>query len=64
MLEIFNNIWVILISCILIFIIIKKIINLYKPFDIEDYILKYQKNDKINENKININDIALFYFGI
>ena len=66
-----DNYWFIFFSIILIFIIIRKINNLNKPFDENEFINKYKnytkiKNDKLNFNNIkeNISSIICFYFGI
>ena len=47
MLELFNNIWVIIISLILVYIIYNKINNLNKPFDKARFVEQY-----INQKKI------------
>jgi len=66
-----DNYWFIFFSIILIFIIIRKINNLNKPFNENEFINKYNnytkiKNDKLNFNNIkeNILSIICFYFGI
>jgi hypothetical protein len=66
-----DNYWFIFFSIILIFIIIRKINNLNKPFNENEFINKYNnytkiKNDKLNFNNIkeNILSIIYFYFGI
>ena len=56
MLEIFNNYYVIFISAILLIIIIKKIINLDKPFDEDKFIEQYINQQKIAHN-LNIGSI-------
>jgi hypothetical protein len=47
MLDIFNNNWIVCISIILFIIIIKKIINLNKPFDEDKFIEQYINQQKI-----------------
>jgi hypothetical protein len=70
MLKIFNNIWVILISCFVLYLIINKIINMNKPFDVENFIQKYENQEKI-KNKLSLNNfksglstIASYYIGV
>ena len=65
MLELFNNVWVLIISSLLLYLIIINIINLFNPFDFDNYIMNYQKKKKINNNvNVNVNDIILYYFGL
>ncbi len=70
MIDKFNNIWVIIISIILLFIIIKKIINLNKPFDESRFIEQYKNQEKLKK-KFNIKSLhqslpklASYYVGI
>ena len=78
MLEIFNNIWVTMISIILFIIIIKKIYYFYQcqnnEFDIDEYLIKQEKSDIITEKlkkklsldniKMNMSDITSYYLGV
>jgi hypothetical protein len=70
MLDRFNNIWVIIISILLIFFIFKKIYNLNKPFDehrfIEQYINQQKLQDKFSLRNIpkNLPKIASYYVGL
>jgi hypothetical protein len=66
----FNNIWGIIVISILIFIIYKKINNLNKPYDENEFIIKYKNQLKLRK-KINlpnfmknIPSIASYYVGI
>lgn len=56
MLEKLNNIWVYIVSIILFVIIIKKIINLNKPFNQERFV-EQMENQKKLRNKISMNMI-------
>ena len=56
MLEICNNIWVLIISAILLIVIIKKIYNLNKPFDEDRFVKQYINQHKI-KNKFNLKSI-------
>ena len=56
MLERLNNIWTYIIAIILFIVIIKKIINLNKPFDQKRFIEQIQNQQKLKE-KISINMI-------
>jgi hypothetical protein len=70
MLDIFNNIWVIIICVIIGLIIIRKIYNLNKPFDEEQFMEKYQNQKKLKEKfsldilKKNIPNITHMYLGL
>jgi hypothetical protein len=70
MLQKFNNIWVILISILLLYIIVRKIINLNKPFDerrfIEQYTnqLKLRKQLNIEIIQKNIPKLTSYYVGL
>ena len=70
MLSNLNNPWVILISCILVFAIVKKIINLNKPFDRQKF-SKQIKNQKRLKKKLtletfkqSIPNLASYYVGL
>ncbi len=70
MIDKFNNIWVIIISVILLFIIIKKIINLNEPFDEGRFIEQYKNQEKLKK-KFNMKSIqqslpklASYYVGL
>lgn len=54
-LNVFNNIWVLLFSTILLFAIIKKISNLNKPFDESKFIEQYQNQQKLKK-KLNFDN--------
>ena len=64
------NLWLILISIIILYIIIKKIINLNKPFNEKKFIDKYinykKLKKKLNFNNIteNIPLITSYYIGL
>ena len=47
MLELFNNIWVVIISLILVYIIYNKINNLNKPFDKARFVEQYTNQKKL-----------------
>jgi hypothetical protein len=70
MLESFNNIWIIIISIIIFFIIIKKIYNLNKPFDEIRFIQQCANQEKLKkkftENNYlkTISNITDFYIGV
>ncbi len=70
MLEIFNNKWIIIISFILLYIIIKKFLNFFKPININDYNIEEINKKKIKKQlsfknlNINISDVVSYYFGI
>lgn len=64
------NIWFILISVFLLYVIIKKIINLNKPFNQKIFIEKYNNSKKL-EKKINLDNfkkniplLTSYYIGI
>lgn len=70
MLEQFNNIWVIIISIILIYIIINKILNLNNPINETLYLEKCKNQEKLKK-QFNFNDIpkglpalASYYVGL
>ena len=52
MLEKFNNIWVILLSILLLYVIVRKIINLNKPFDEKRFIQQYKNQLKLKKQLI------------
>ena len=64
------NTWLIIISIILFYIIVKKIINLGKPFNEEQFIEKYNNykklEEKMNLEKItqNIQSITSYFIGL
>jgi hypothetical protein len=70
MLDWFNNYWIIIISCILLFIIIRKIYNLNKPFDENRFIEQYKNQLKLKENfslssiPKGLPKIASYYVGL
>ena len=70
MLEQFNNIWVIIIAVILIYIIIKKITNLNNSIDEDVYIEKHKNQERLKK-QFNFNDLpkelpalASYYVGL
>jgi flagellar biosynthesis/type III secretory pathway M-ring protein FliF/YscJ len=70
MLDLFNNIWVILICIILVFFIVRKIIKLNKPFDEERFIEQYKNQQKLSEKfsmvslQKSLPKLTSFYLGI
>ena len=70
MIDSFNNIWVIIIAIILLFVIIRKLINLNKPFDEERFInqyknqIKLKKNFKLDSLPEQIPTIASYWVGL
>lgn len=70
MLDRFNNIWVFLISAILLFAIIKKLFNLNKPFDETKFMEQYKNQQKLQEKfsadfiKKSLPKLASYYVGI
>jgi hypothetical protein len=70
MLEILNNKWIIIISIILIYFIVKKIIKIFKPIDVDDYYKKLYNQEKLKKKlsldnlKINASNLASYYFGV
>ena len=70
MLDKFNNMWIILLSILLLVIIVRKIINLNKPFDeprfIEQYKnqIKLRKQFNINMIQKNIPKLTSYYVGL
>jgi hypothetical protein len=70
MLEKFNNIWIILLSILLLYVIVRKIINLNKPFDENRFIqqyrnqLKLKKQLNINIIQQNIPKLTSYYVGL
>ncbi len=54
-LDVFNNIWVLFFSGLLLFAIIKKISNLNKPFDESKFIEQYQNQQKLKK-KLNFDN--------
>ncbi len=70
MLEKFNNIWVILLSILLLYIIVKKIINLNKPFDERKFIEQYNNQLKLKKQlnidiiQKNIPKLTSYYVGL
>ncbi len=70
MLQKFNNIWVILLSILLLYVIVRKIINLNKPFDENRFIqqyknqLKLKKQLNINIIQKNIPKLTSYYVGL
>jgi hypothetical protein len=70
MLDKFNNIWIYIISAILLYAIFRKLFNLNKPFDEKKFIEQYQNQEKLKK-KLNFNNIhqnipmlASYYVGI
>jgi len=70
MLEKFNNFWVILLSILLLFIIVRKIINLNKPFDEKKFIHQYKNQLKLKKQfnidiiQKNIPKLTSYYVGL
>ena len=70
MLKIFNNFWSVIISIIILFFIIKTIINLNRPFDVNNFMLKYKNQKKLKNKlsldnlKLGLSNIASYYIGI
>ena len=70
MLDSFNNGWVLLIGIILVYFIVKKIINLNKPFDKKKFIEQYTNQQKL-KNKFSFDffqkdlpKLTSYYVGI
>ena len=70
MLDKFNNIWIILLSILLLIIIVRKIINLNKPFDETRFIEQYKNQIKLKKQfnigaiQKNIPKLASYYVGL
>jgi hypothetical protein len=70
MLENFNNIWIILLSIVLLYVIVKKIINLNKPFDERRFIEQYNNQLKLKKQlnidiiQKNIPKLTSYYVGL
>jgi hypothetical protein len=70
MLEKFNNIWVILLSILLLYVIVRKIINLNKPFDEKRFIQQYKNQLKLRKQfnidiiQKNIPKLTSYYVGL
>lgn len=70
MLENLNNIWILLISIFILYIIIYKIININEPLDDIKYIEKLLNQKKLKKKinfdsiKKNLPNIATYYFGL
>ena len=70
MLDKFNNIWIILLSILLIVIIVRKIINLNKPFDESRFIEQYKNQIKLKKQfsmtslQRNIPKLTSYYVGL
>jgi len=70
MLEYFNNYWIIGISLLIFFFIIKKLINLNNTFDKKKFILQQKNKEKIKNKLKNFNmyecipSVASYYLGI
>jgi hypothetical protein len=58
MFELFNNIWVVIISLILLYIIYNKINNLNKPFDKARFVEKYTNQKKLWKKLKNTTNIS------
>lgn len=58
MLELFNNIWVVIISLILVYIIYNKINNLNKPFDKARFVEQYTNQKKLWKKLKNTTSIS------
>ena len=64
------NIWFILFSVFLLYVIIKKIMNLNKPFNQKIFIEKYNNSKKLEKKinldnfKKNISHMTSYYIGI
>ncbi len=70
MLDKLNNIWIILLSILLLVVIVRKIINLNEPFDELRFIEKYknqirlQKQFNIKIIQKNIPKLTSYYIGL
>jgi len=64
MLELFNNIWVVIISLILVYIIYNKINNLNKPFDKARFVEQYTNQKKLWKKLKNTTNISTKGKGI
>jgi len=70
MLDKLNNIWIILLSILLLAVIVRKIINLNKPFDESRFIEQYknqirlQKQFNIQSIQKNIPKLTSYYVGL
>jgi len=70
MLDKFNNVWIILLAFILLFVIIKKIVNLNKPFDEKRFIQQYKNQLKLRKQfnidiiQKNIPKLTSYYVGL
>ena len=70
MLEKFNNIWIILLSILLLYVIVRKIINLNKPFDEKRFIEQYSNQLKLKKQlnidiiQKNIPKLTSYYVGL
>ena len=54
-LNLFNNYWIILLSLLILYIIIKKILNFNKYFDEEKFIKQYKNQQKLENKFKNLN---------
>ena len=70
MLDKLNNTWVLIICGFLFIIIIRKIINLNKPFDEQKFIEQFNNKEKL-KNKLNLDNLGLnlpnitsYYLGV
>lgn len=70
MLQKFNNIWIILLSILLLYVIVRKIINLNKPFDEKRFIQQYKNQLKLRKQfnidiiQKNIPKLTSYYVGL
>jgi hypothetical protein len=70
MLQLFNNIWVIGISLIILYVIINKILNFNKCFDQDKFIKQYKNEQKLKKKFKNwdiskgIPLLTSYYIGI
>lgn len=70
MLQLFNNIWIIGISLLILYIIINKILNFNKCFDEEKFIKQYKNKQKLKKKIKNWNIsekipiLTSYYIGI
>ena len=70
MLDKLNNIWIILLSILLLYVIVRKIINLNKPFDEKRFIEQYKNQLKLRKQlnieiiQKNIPKLTSYYVGL
>ena len=70
MLDIFNNVWIILISCVLLICIVKKIYYINEPFNEIKFIEQYQNKEKLKQRisievlQKSLPTLASYYVGL